>query len=145
MSKEPPKLIEGGAFSDDRGTLQFVNEFSLSPIKRMYFTTHPITETIRAWQGHKIEKRWFFCVNGSFKVKLVDVDNWENPSTDCKVFEFVLKESKPQVLYIPNGYANGFKAIEKNSKLMIMSDYELNEIEDDQVRFDSNKWVNWEK
>jgi len=139
-----PRLIEGGVFSDDRGSLQFVNDFDMSEIKRMYITTHPNTKTIRAWQGHKIEKRWFFCVKGSFKVKLVKIDNWDNPSSDCKLIEFELSENTPQVLYVPNGYANGFKAIEDNSKIMLLSDYGLNEIEDDNYRFDNTKWANWD-
>ena len=62
-----PKIIDGGVFSDERGTLQFVNNFDMSVVKRMYFTTHPSIDTIRAWQGHRIEKRWFFCVKGGFK------------------------------------------------------------------------------
>lgn len=145
MKNSKPRLIEGGVFSDHRGSLQFVNDFDMAVIKRMYFTTHPSTETIRAWQGHKVESRWFFCVKGTFTIKLVKIDDWENPSNSCEVFEFELKEDNPQVLYIPNGFANGFKAKTKDSKLMIMSNYGLNEIEDDHYRFDSNKWTNWDK
>ncbi|PKG52035.1 WxcM-like domain-containing protein [Olleya sp. 1-3] len=145
MKEALPKLIEGGAFSDQRGTLQFVNDFDMSVIKRMYITTHPSIETIRAWQGHQIESRWFFCVKGTFKVKLVKIDDWKNPSDNCEVFEFELNENTPQVLYMPNGFANGFIAVTEDSKLMIMSNYSLGEIEDDHYRFDSNKWVNWEQ
>ena len=54
----------------------------MSPIKRVYFTTHYDIEVVRAWQGHTIESRWFRCVKGSFNVKLVEIDNWENPSND---------------------------------------------------------------
>ena len=143
MEQNRPKLIEGGVFTDHRGTLAFINDFDMSVVKRMYFTTHPKIETVRAWQGHKIESRWFFCVKGSFKVKLVKVDDWENPSDTCELFEYELLENTPQVLYIPKGYANGFKAIEEDSKLMIMSNYGLNEIKDDHYRFDNTKWANW--
>ena len=90
MGETIPKLTQGGVFSDDRGTLQFVNDFDMTPIKRMYFTTNITTDVVRAWQGHKIEKRWFYCVKGSFKIKLVQIDNWETPSLDCKVFDFNL-------------------------------------------------------
>ncbi|HIC31327.1 MAG TPA: hypothetical protein EYO76_05365 [Flavobacteriaceae bacterium] len=140
-----PKLIEGGTFQDHRGSLQFVNPFNMKDVKRMYFTTHPDTSTIRAWQGHKIESRWFYCVKGSFNVKLVKIDNWDNPSDNCKIHHFTLEEDKPQVLFIPQGYANGFKANTEQSKLMIMSNYALNEIEDDHYRFEQTKWVNWNK
>ncbi len=143
MKETKPKLIEGGVFSDDRGTLQFVNDFNMTAIKRMYFTTHPLIETVRAWQGHKVESRWFFCVKGAFKVKLIKIDDWETPSDNCEVFEYELCSNTPQVLYMPKGFANGFKATQEHSKLMILSNFELGETEGDHYRFDSNKWVNW--
>ena len=39
-------------------------------------------------------------------------------------------------MHIPSGYANGFRALEENSKLLIFADYPLGAISDDQVRFD---------
>ena len=144
MNKTRPYIIKGGDYTDERGQLEFFNEFDMSPIKRVYFTTHCDIEVVRAWQGHTIESRWFRCVNGSFNVKLVEIDNWENPSDDLKVFEYELTSEKQEILYIPNGYVNGFKALKEDSKLMIMSNYGFNEIENDQIRFDQNKWNKWE-
>ncbi|WP_417800500.1 dTDP-4-dehydrorhamnose 3,5-epimerase family protein [Tenacibaculum sp.] len=139
-----PNLIEGGKHVDERGKLEFFNEFDMSPIKRVYFTTHFDTDVVRAWQGHTIESRWFYCVRGSFTVKLVEIDSWESPSDNLKVSEYKLTENKQQILYIPKGFANGFKALEKDAKLMILSNYGFNEIENDQIRFDQNKWTQWE-
>ncbi len=144
MSKLIPNIISGGNYKDNRGQLEFFNEFDVSPIKRVYFTTHFDTEVVRAWQGHTIESRWFRCLNGSFAVKLVEIDNWKNPSDDLKVFEYELTADKQEILYIPNGYVNGLKALKADSKLMIMSNYGFNEIENDQIRFDQNKWVKWD-
>ena len=144
MNKLSPFIIKGRNYTDERGELEFFNEFDMSPIKRVYFTTHFDIEVIRAWQGHTIESRWFRCVNGGFNVKLVEIDNWENPSNDLKVFEYELTAEKQEILYIPNGYINGFKALKADSKLMIMSNYGFNEIENDQIRFDHNKWTEWD-
>ena len=143
QSKQKPILIKGGTHTDQRGRLDFINTFSLSNIKRMYMTTQYDINVVRAWQGHKIESRWFFCVQGHFTVKLIPIDNWENPSEDLQAMTFELDEGIPQVLYIPKGYANGFKATKKRSKLMIFADYDLNEIENDAVRYNQNKWVSW--
>ena len=140
MDNKVPKLIKGGNYSDERGQLDFINDFDMAPIKRLYFTTHFDTDVIRAWQGHKIESRWFICVEGSFTVKLIAIDDWDAPSDNLEVYSFVLSEEEPSVLYIPNGFVNGFKANKDNSKLMVMSDYGFNEIENDQIRFDNNKW-----
>jgi dTDP-4-dehydrorhamnose 3,5-epimerase len=143
-AKSVPKIIFGRNYNDERGLLEFYNEFDMSPIKRVYFTTHFDINVIRAWQGHIIESRWFVCVQGSFTVKLVAIDDWENPSDDLKVYEYELSAEKQEVLYIPNGFVNGFKALTANSKLMIMSNYRFNEIENDQIRFNQNKWIRWD-
>src|SRR6056297_2729569 len=121
--KEKPRLILGGNYRDNRGQLEFFNQFDMSSVKRIYFTTHFNTDVIRAWQGHSIESRWFLCVKGSFLIKLVAIDDWENPSNDLKVQEYKLSEYNQEVLYVPSGFANGFKALDEHSKLMVLSDY----------------------
>jgi dTDP-4-dehydrorhamnose 3,5-epimerase len=143
MSELRPEIIVGGNYKDERGQLDFFNDFDMSPVKRVYFTTNLETNTIRAWQGHIVESRWFVCVSGSFNVKLIEIDDWKNPSEDLKVYEYELSANKQEVLYIPNGFVNGFRALEANAKLMVMSDYRLNEVENDQRRFDQNKWTKW--
>lgn len=144
MSKKIPKIISGGIHKDERGQLEFFNDFDMSQIKRMYFTTHFDINIVRAWQGHIVESRWFICVKGSFTVNLVKINDWQNPLDNLKVYQYQLSSKSQEILYIPNGYANGFKANEINSKLMIMSNYNLNETENDQVRFDQNKWTKWD-
>ena len=139
------RLIQGNSYIDDRGKLDYFNDFNMSPIKRVYFTTHFNLDVVRAWQGHTVESRWFICVSGSFNVKLIKIDNWEAPSNLLPVENYVLNSEKKQVLYIPNGYVNGFRALKTDSKLMIMSNYNFNEIEDDQIRFNQNKWNEWDK
>lgn len=138
--QDKPELIQGGFFEDERGRLDFVNGFNLDEIKRFYFSTNNGTEYFRAWQGHKIESRWFFCVKGRFEVKLVKVDDWENPSESLTPLTFELSSENPQILFIPPGYVNGFKALDESSKLMILSNFELGVNKNDEVRFDSNTW-----
>tara|TARA_B100001287_G_C22533615_1_gene458595 strand:- start:185 stop:622 length:438 start_codon:yes stop_codon:yes gene_type:complete len=144
MNKLNPYIIKGKKYIDERGELEFYNDFDMSQIKRVYFTSHFDIEVIRAWQGHTIESRWFCALKGCFQVKLIEIDNWKNPSDKLKVLDYELTSEKQEILYIPNGFVNGFKALEVNSKLMIMSNYKLNEIENDQIRFDKNKWTKWE-
>lgn len=133
-------IINGGFFEDSRGRLDYVNDLDLSIIKRMYFTTNTEVGFFRGWQGHKIESRWFFCVKGSFEVKLVKIDNWDNPSEILESKVYILEEKNPKVLYIPNGYVNGFTSLESDSKLMILSNYKLGETINDNFRFESNNW-----
>lgn len=135
-----PELIKGGVFEDERGRLDFVNDFNLTEIKRMYFTTNRSVDLFRAWQGHKIESRWFYCIKGKFEVELVQIDDWENPSNELVPVTYCLSSDEPQVLFIPPGYVNGFRALAENSKLMILSNFEIGVNINDDVRFESSKW-----
>lgn len=142
MRPDIPQLIEGGSFEDHRGRLDFVNDFDAAPIKRVYFSTNANTEFIRAWQGHKIESRWFMCVKGSFKVKLIKIEDYENPPVAPDIYEFILDEDKPNILYIPNSFVNGFQSLKDDSKLLIMSNFGLGENPNDDFRFTLNE-IKW--
>jgi len=137
------KIIVGGEFNDTRGTIFFVNDFDMKEVKRFYAIEHPNTKIVRAWQGHKIEKKWFYCIKGSFEVALIKIDDWSDPSTDLKCEEFVLKGAESEVLFIPGGYVNGFRALNNNSKMIIFSDKSIGDSEADDFRFDKNLWKKW--
>ncbi len=140
---EKPELIEGGSFTDERGTVAFVNDFDLKDVRRFYTITHPETETVRAWQGHREESKWFYCLRGSFRVAVVKIDDWENPSDKLPASSFTLNESESQVLFVPPGFANGFRALKPGSELLVFSDKSLDESAGDDFRFDKNLWYNW--
>jgi len=132
-----PKLITGGSHSDNRGNIGFNNDFDASDIKRIYIIQNISTSFVRAWQGHAIERRWFSVVKGSFEIKLIQIDNWENPEKNTEVFSTVLNDKNFDTLYVPKGYVNSIQALDEDSKLLAMSDYLLGEIKDE-YRFDSN-------
>ena len=134
------KLISGNSFTDARGTLQFVNDFHFEGIKRFYTITHPDTSVIRAWQGHKIETKHFFVTNGSFLICWVEIDNWGNPGKDLTVNRQIMSADEPLILIIPAGNANGFKALEPGSQLIIFSDLTMEEAKDDNYRFEKDYW-----
>lgn len=134
------KIIKGNSFSDSRGTLQFVNDFHFEGIKRFYTITHPDTAVIRAWQGHKIETKHFFVTKGKFLICWVEIDNWDNPGKDLKVNQQILDANEPQILIVPGGNANGFKALEADSIMVVFSDLTLEEAKDDDYRFEKDFW-----
>ena len=140
-----PYLIQGGIFSDERGTLNYVNDFSLQKIQRFYTITQSPESGPRAWQGHKTEAKYFYCLKGSFAIRLVKIINWENPENDPEIKSFTLSESKSEILGIPGGYANGIKALKKNSQLLVFSEKTIKEAWDDEQRFEADKWINWKK
>ena len=140
-----PYLIEGGIFNDARGTLKFVNDFSLEGVKRFYTITQSPGSGPRAWQGHKTEAKYFYCLKGSFAVRLVKVDNWDMPGENPEIVSFELSGQKSEILAVPGGYANGIKALEDDSQLLVFSERSLEEAKGDEQRFDTHLWVNWDK
>ena len=141
---EMPNIITGGASTDARGTLSFVNDFDLLPVRRFYIIDHPHTSVVRAWQAHKKEQKWFYVLTGSFKIVIVKPEEWLSTSDKAVPQEFILRNGDNHLLHVPGGFANGFQALESNSKLMVFSDYPIADAGTDDHRFDKNLWYNWE-
>lgn len=126
-----PTLISGNCHHDQRGQLFYNNDFDTTCIKRMYVIENHSVDYIRAWQGHKIEQRWFTAVQGSFKIQLIAVDNWDIPSENLPRIEYLLHSDKLDILHIPAGFISSIQALEEKSKLVVMSDYHLGELRDE--------------
>ena len=137
------KIIKGGLSVDYRGQISHVNDLDMSEIKRFYIIHQKDTSIIRAWHAHQHEKKWFYAVKGSFTTAFVKIDNWENPSPDLKPEVFRLSAAESKVLVIPEGYANGIKAEEPDSILMVFSNKILAEAVNDSWRYDSKMWMDW--
>ena len=146
------RLIDIDTFSDERGSLEFCNEFDMKAIKRFYKVTHADTETIRAWQVHYIEHKWFVCTAGSFDFRLVPLSD-----IDCQVlldlgfvkqgdsYSIKLTSKDAQVVFVPEGFANGFRALEGNSSLTVYSNLSLEEakLDNDKAEVGTylEKWI----
>ena len=126
-----PQIIKGNHFADDRGTIIFNNDFNCLEIKRIYFIENKDIHFERGWQGHQIEQRWFSVVQGSFRIQVISIDNWETPTKILQKEEFILKSDNFDVLHIPQGFCTSIQALENNSRLMALSNYSLGEIKDE--------------
>ena len=126
-----PTLISGNCHQDERGQLFYNNDFDTTCIKRMYVIENHSVDFVRAWQGHKIEQRWFSAVQGRFNIQLIAVDNWDTPSENLPRIEYHLHSEKLDILYIPAGYISSIQALEEKSKLVVMADYHLGELNDE--------------
>jgi dTDP-4-dehydrorhamnose 3,5-epimerase len=138
-----PQLLDGDLVVDDRGELGFVNEFRFQGVKRFYWLTTHKTGFVRAWHAHRHEGKYFLAVQGAALVGLVEIDDWNNPSKDTRVFRYVLSARKPSVLCIPPGYANGFMSLTKDAKLLVFSTLSLEESKNDDVRYPARYWDIW--
>ena len=130
------KIIKGNSFTDVRGTIYFNNHFDTAEIKRMYIIQNN-NNIIRGWQGHKVEQRWCSSLQGEFEIHLIKVDNWEIPSKSLKSIKYNLSSEKMDVLYVPPGFVSSIRSKEPDSKLLVMSNYAIEEI-NDEYRFEND-------
>jgi len=136
-----PKLIAGGNFSDHRGTLSYVNDFSFKDIERFYIINNSDAHPVRAWQGHKLDAKNFYCLSGSFNIHFVKIDDWDNPSKDLTIETVTLAATESNMLHVPAGYANAIQSLEPDSKLISFSTLPLSNVTEDDVRYEANYWI----
>jgi len=121
------KLINGGNFVDDRGTLSFVNDFDFEGVKRFYQVENHERGFIRAWHGHKKEGKYVYVVKGTAWVGVVDMET--------KLEEkFVLSAKTPKILWIPQGKYNGFQTLEEDTTILFFSTVTMEEARGDDFR-----------
>lgn len=142
MANHSPKFIfemmtQGGRHEDRRGVMTFNNNFDASQIKRMYTIENLDVNFVRGWQGHQIEQRWFASIKGSFEIQTLRIDDFELPSPSIETDKYILTNKQFDILHVAAGYLTAIRALENQSKLLVMADFSFNEIQDE-LRFPSD-------
>ena len=140
IGKKDLRLIEGGIAVDDRGNLNFANDFNFYGVKRFYQVQNFSINTIRAFHGHLNEAKYVYVAKGSAIVAAVKLDNIESPSKHLKINRFILSDKNPQVLFIPPKYANGFRALDSDTRIIFFSTSSLEESKGDDYRYPIDYW-----
>ncbi|MGJ1410693.1 hypothetical protein ACR78Z_13540 [Sphingobacterium thalpophilum] len=136
-------MIQGGIASDDRGHIRFVNDFDMTLVRRFYIIKNRDTDLVRGWRAHKIERRWFYVVSGCFKLSSIQIDNWENPSTDLTVEQQTLSANDGKVISVPAGYGTAFQALEPDSELLVFADYPISHAASDNYTWALDYFINF--
>ncbi len=140
IGRKELQLIEGGIAVDDRGSLNFANDFNFYGVKRFYQVQNFSSSTIRAFHGHMNEAKYIYVAKGSAIVAAVKLDNIKSPSKNQKVNRYILSDRHPQILFIPPKYANGFRPLEKDTRIIFFSTSSLEESRGDDYRFPVDYW-----
>ncbi|MBD5585130.1 MAG: dTDP-6-deoxy-3,4-keto-hexulose isomerase, partial [Clostridia bacterium] len=135
------KIIEGEIFRDHRGQISSLNDFHFEGVRRTYIIHHPDATVVRGWHAHQHERKWFYCVKGSFTLALVEIDDWEQPSQALEAQIFELSEERSQLVCVPAGYANCLKAKTDGAVMLVLSNKTLDEALGDSWRYDASMWV----
>ncbi len=140
MLPEEARLFTGDVVVDDRGSVRFVNDFDFAGVKRFYIVENHQAGFIRAWHAHRREGKYVMVVQGSAIVAAVRIQDWQKPTTAGPVHRHVLSAIKPSVFWIPPGYANGFKSLTADTKIMFFSTSTIEESRGDDVRWDPDQF-----
>jgi len=111
-----------------------VNEADQREVRRFYIIDAFESETIRAWQGHKREQKWFYPIKGKGLLKALDMLDYRDSAMQAKVSGFILEERNPAVLHLPGAYYNGIQALAPGFRLLVFSDFNLEDSEQDDFR-----------
>lgn len=131
-------LVKGGISVDDRGSVSYINGMDFSNVKRRYLVKNHRVGFVRAWHGHLKEGKFVTVINGSALIGAVNLNN-------NNINKFILSSISPSILYIPPGFANGFKTLEENTILEFFSTSTLEESLQDDIRIPWDKWNIWEE
>lgn len=140
---ETPLIISGNKFTDDRGSLTFLNDFLLDGFKRFYVIQNHRSGFIRAWHGHMAEVKAFIPVQGSFLVGAVKLSDSSKPDETTLPERRVIDSANPQAFIIPRGYANGLMSLTEEAKLLVYSTSTLEESKLDDYRYPHDYWDIW--
>ena len=149
MNSNIPVMLNGNKVFDDRGSVGFVNDFEFEDVKRFYLVQNHEVGFVRAFHGHQKEGKYVTVVSGAAIIKVSKIDFYEKlrvavidiRSEDTQTF--VLSAEKPQVLWIPPGYFNGFKTMSADTRVMFFSTATVEESKRDDLRIDycSDLWA----
>ena len=126
--------INGGLSVDDRGSVSYINDFNFNGVKRSYMVENHSVGFIRAWHGHNKEGKYVWVVSGSALVQAIPMSSLDI-GVNVGLERHVLSAKTPSVLWIPSGFANGFKTLEKDTKIMFFSTSTLEDSLGDDTRY----------
>ena len=138
------KIVNADVAIDGRGELLFCNDFNMSNIKRFYQITNFKNPFVRAWHGHKFEDKYIIVSKGAALLAIVKIDNWKKPSKNLKIKTFALSDKNPKILFIPGGFAHGYKTLLPETKLTFFSTSTLSQSIRDDFRYDAYYWNPWD-
>lgn len=136
------QFIQGGIAKDHRGQIRFVNDFDMEEVKRFYVIKNVDTDFVRGWRGHRIEKRWFYVLSGSFLVSIVRVNDWENASRNLPVENQILKADDSRLLHVAEGHCTAFQAMEKDSELLVFANFSIENSKNDDYTWPIDYFLN---
>lgn len=130
-------IYRGDIAVDNRGTVTFINDFDFKDVKRFYIVKNSKNRFFRGWHGHKKEGKYVFVIRGRAIIAWQSLELQKGMQYGAFT---VLDASKPEIVFIPPGYANAAMNLTKDTEIMYFSTATLPESKLDDLRFPKEKW-----
>lgn len=141
---EKPRVLEGGLFVDDRGSLLYTTDVNFPAIRRFYVICNHEVGFVRAWHAHKEEAKYVWVLHGAAFFGCKPIEDWEHPKKNIDdIFTITLVDFQPRGLYVPPGYAHGFKTLKPDTKVLFFSTATLESSKQDDYRWPAQYWNLW--
>ncbi len=114
----------------------------MSLVKRFYIIKNADTDLIRGWRAHRMEQRWFYVLSGSFMVDMVEIDDWSNTSRNLPIRREIIDSKENKLLHLSTGYGTAFQALEKDSELLVFSDFPIQNAPNDDYTYPLDYFYN---
>ncbi len=124
-------FIQGGASTDVRGDIKYVNDFDMSDVKRFYIIRNADEGVVRGWRAHRSEQRWFYVLSGTFVLDVVKIDDWQEASVDLPVERIILSAEGNRILHVPKGYGTSIRMVKAPAELLVFADSLIEKAQDD--------------
>lgn len=128
-------IINGGTFTDARGTLRFANDFDMKDVRRFYCIRNGAGHLFRGWIAHKVERKWFFPLTGIIAIHVIPVEDFDAPLPCGKESIVALDAASPAVLPMPGRFAFGIESKSADAEVVVFSDRTLGEVKGDTWRW----------
>lgn len=120
----------GSKITDDRGHILFNNNIKLEGVKRFYIVGNHQANFIRAWHGHKYERKYITCISGAAIVCYRSLDPKD------EIITRTVLSPNGTVLEIPPGNYNGWMSLTDDTQLLVLSCSTIEESMADDFRKD---------
>ena len=121
---------------DDRGILRAIEYFP-EDVKRAYMIQNYNNDVVRAFHGHRFEKKWLFVIQGDIQLCTLKIEDYENKDLlypDYVTTQYFGSIFLNQLIEIPAGYFQGWKALTNDTIVMFLSNKTVEESKTDDIR-----------
>ena len=70
-------------------------------------------------------------MKGEFEISVIEIDDFDQPSKELTVMKHHLNDESLTYLHVPGGCITAIQASEPGSKLLVLADYAIGEIQDE--------------